>query len=226
MTTIQQRKMTTQKERHEERITNILQGIARSPYKHTPIFNSEDQCTCDSSDVDVCAQCRPVLVRYADPFKTMVHQGTALKKRKRTNPNPKRSGSIPYRDVKQQNEWLQSNVFDSMGNYLYYCACICAAFGISKQRLARQRKIKRQQSQHPIVEMFKAQVEDELLGKYVIMPDSEELSFKTWWHSLPESTGYCEIATCRTWKCWQTIQFSKKACTRGLPCICGCKLRG
>ena len=136
--------------------------------------------------LNVCAQCRPILVRYADTFKTMVHQGNALKKRKRTNPNPKRSGSIPYRDVKQQNEWLQSNVFDSMGNYLYCCACICAAFSISKQRLARQRKIKRQQSQHPIVEMSKAQVEEKSLGKYVIMPDSEESSFKTWWQSLPE----------------------------------------
>ena len=36
--------------------------------------------------------------------------------------------------------------------------------------------------------MPKGQVEDKLLGKNVIMPDSEELSLKTWWHSLPEST--------------------------------------
>jgi hypothetical protein len=107
MTTTQRRKMTTRKERHEERITNFLEGRARSPYKHTPVLNPVDQCACDSSDVDVCAQCRPILVRYADPFKTMVQQGTALKKRKCTNPNPKRSGSIPYRDIKQQNEWLQ-----------------------------------------------------------------------------------------------------------------------
>ena len=36
--------------------------------------------------------------------------------------------------------------------------------------------------------MSKGQVEDKSLGKNVIMPDSEELSLKTWWHSLPEST--------------------------------------
>ena len=36
--------------------------------------------------------------------------------------------------------------------------------------------------------MSKGQVEDKSLGEYVIMPDSEELSFKTWWRSLPEST--------------------------------------
>ena len=187
MATTRQRKMTTRKERHEVRIANFLEGRARSPYKHTPTFDPVELCsTCDSSDV--CAQCRPILSRYADPFKTMVHQGTALKKRKSINPNPKRTGSIPYRDVKQQNEWLQSNVFDTMGNYLYCCACICTSLGISKRRLAHQRKIKQQQSQHPIVEMSKAQVEDESLGKYVIMPDSEESSFKTWWRSLPEST--------------------------------------
>ena len=62
------------------------------------------------------------------------------------------------------------------------------AGGLSKRRLAHQRRIKRQQSQHPIVEMSKGQVEDESLGKYVIMPDSEKSSFKTWWCSLPEST--------------------------------------
>jgi hypothetical protein len=36
--------------------------------------------------------------------------------------------------------------------------------------------------------MFKAQVENELLGRYVLMPDSEVSSFKTWWRSFPEST--------------------------------------
>ena len=34
--------------------------------------------------------------------------------------------------------------------------------------------------------MSKARVEDESLGKYVLMPNSEESSFKSWWLSLPE----------------------------------------
>ena len=34
--------------------------------------------------------------------------------------------------------------------------------------------------------MSKGQVEDKSLGEYVIMPDSEESSFKTCWQSLPE----------------------------------------
>ncbi len=158
---------TTRKARREKQRKTYLEGRGRHPYILTPSLRQAltEESTTSGTSSDVCAQCRPILSRYANTFKTMVHQGTALKKRKRANPNLKRSGSIPYRDVKQQNEWLQSNVFDSMGNYLYCCTCICAAFGISKQRLARQRKIKRQQSQHPIVEMSKTQVEEKSLGK-------------------------------------------------------------
>ena len=47
-----------------------------------------------------------------------------------------------------------------MGNYLYCCACICAALKISKQRLARQRSIRCQQSKNPIVEMMKEEVDN------------------------------------------------------------------
>ena len=34
------------------------------------------------------------------------------------NPNLKRPDAILYRDLEKQNDWLRSNVFDSMGNYL------------------------------------------------------------------------------------------------------------
>ena len=64
---------------------------------------------------DVCPKCAPILLRYTKIFKSLVHQGTELKKRKKANPNPKRAG-IPYREVKRQNDWLQGNVFDAMGN--------------------------------------------------------------------------------------------------------------
>lgn len=75
-----------------------------------------------------------------------------------------------------------------MGNYLYCAACIVCALAISKQRLANQRKIKRNQSQHPIVEMSKADVEEKRLGDFVVMPPNTEISFKTCWRSLPSST--------------------------------------
>ena len=135
--------MPTRKERREQQRARYLEGRARHPYKHTPALNrslTEDSSSSASSGV--CAQCRPILSRYKATFKGMVHQGTTLKKQKCINPNPKRTNSTPYRDVKRQNEWLRSNVFDSMGNYLYCSACICAALDISKQRLARQRHMK------------------------------------------------------------------------------------
>ena len=80
-------------------------------------------------------------------------------------------------DVKQ-NEWLRQNVFDSFGNYLYCFACVCSALGVSKDRLTRQRNIKRQNSQQPIVEMKKCEVEEKRLGDYVIMPANVEASLR------------------------------------------------
>ena len=136
----------TRKERREKQRTNYLEGRARQQYTHTPSLNrslTEDSHSLDSASSGICVQFKPVLDRYADTFKSMVHRGTELKKRKHMTPNPKCTGATPYRDLKRQNEWIQCNVFDTMGNYLY-CHCICAALGISAQRLARQRNIKRQ----------------------------------------------------------------------------------
>ncbi len=135
----------------------------------------------------VCSRCNPILSRYTDVLKGLVHQGTELRKRKHVNPNPKRANAIPYWDVKRQNEWLLSNVFDSMGNYLYCQACIIAAFGISKQRWIRQRNFKWLSSQQPVVDMTKEAVEEQRLGEFVIMPAGNETAFMTWWRSLSSS---------------------------------------
>ena len=62
-----------------------------------------------------------------------------------------------------------------MGNYLYCCSCIRIAFAILRQRLANQRRIKREQSHEPIVEMKKGEVEEKRLGSYVIMPEGIEM---------------------------------------------------
>ena len=75
-----------------------------------------------------------------------------------------------------------------MGNYLYCSACVCAALGVSQKRVARQRRIKTQMYQHPVVEMTKLQVEKQRLGEYIVMPDGVEASFKLWWRSLSDST--------------------------------------
>ena len=89
-----------------------------------------------------------------------------------------------YRDVKRQNDWLRENMFDAMGNYLFCCACVRIAFGISKQRITRQRAIKRKQFKEPLQSMSKAEVEKERLGEYVVMPKDLDVSFKNWWRFL------------------------------------------
>ena len=119
--------------------------------------------------------------------KSMVHQGSALKRRKSANPHPKRGDATHYRDLVRQNEWLRSNMFDSLGNYLYCSSCIRAAFGISKQRLTRQRNIKRKENQEPTSELTKTEVEEQRLGQYVVMPARVDSSFKDWWEPLEPS---------------------------------------
>lgn len=129
----------TRKERRERQRINYFEGRARRPYRHTPFleWSLTEDSEASSSD-GICPQCRPILSCYSQTFGEMVHTGTELK-RKKVNTSPKHVNSIPYRDVKQQNEWIRSNIFDSMGNYLYSCACLCAALKISKQAVSSER---------------------------------------------------------------------------------------
>ncbi len=53
--------------------------------------------------------------------------------------------------------------------------------------MARQRQIKRLQSQQPLSQMTKTDVEEKRLAEYVVMPDGTETSFKTWWKTITPS---------------------------------------
>ena len=97
---------------------------------------------------DVCKCCAPVLQKYSDVFKGMKMQGTELKKRKKINPHPKKPHFDHY--LKKQNDWLRSNVFDTMGNYLFCCKCVHTALGVSYKRLAHQRSVKRAEYSEPL----------------------------------------------------------------------------
>lgn len=79
-------------------------------------------------------------------------------------------------------------MFDCLGNYLYCQACILKAFAISKQRLARLRKAKRDSSQEPVVEMTKQEVEGRRLGDFVVMPPHHDTAFSQWWKGISAST--------------------------------------
>lgn len=175
----------TRKDRRSARKEVYLDGRARNPHSHTRVLRrSLEEASSSSADTSVCPQCAPVLSRYSDTFKGLVHQGSDLKRKKAVNPHPKRVDLTHYRDIVKQNDWLRQNVFDSLGNYLYCCTCICAAFGVSKDRLTRQRNVKRKQSQDPLVDMPKSEVEEKRLGDFVVMPPNVEASYKTWWRGL------------------------------------------
>jgi len=117
----------------------------------------------------------------------MVHQGSELKHKKCINPVPKEDDAIPYRDIVRQNEWIHQNCFDSLGNYLYCAACVRSTLGVSSDCLAKQCNIKRQQSQAPVVDMTKNEVEQKRLSDYVVMPGTVETAFNKWWKSLESS---------------------------------------
>ena len=51
------------------------------------------------------------------------------------------------------------------------------AFGISRQRLARLRNVKREMSQHPVVDMTKEEAEEQRLRDFVIMPAGTVTAF-------------------------------------------------
>ena len=186
---------TTRKERRQEQQANYVAGRGARPYSHSPSLNrsfikdpapgpSSERSTQESK---VCPRCVIVLSRWQDTFKGFIQQGSELKKRKSINPYPKRSDIPPYRDLNAQNEWLRNNVFDPMGNYLFCAQCICAAFHISPQRIARQRSIKRKQFQEPTKELSKAAIEEQRLGQYVVMPSGCTTNFTQWWRSLDSS---------------------------------------
>ena len=143
----------------------------------------------DSRDSDVCCKCYPVLSRYKETFQGLVHQGSELKRRKHTNPYPKRSDMQHYRDMNAQNAWLRNHMFDGLGNYLFCARCIRATFRVSPQRLSRQRAVKRAQSESPTRELTKTEVEQQNLGAYVLMPQGCDQSFMKWWRSLPPTTN-------------------------------------
>ena len=93
---------TTRKERAGKQRERYLAGEARHPYRHAPSLNSALSEAGGSgsgshfSGTGVCARCKPVLCRYVDTFKGLVHQGSELKKRKHINPHPKNTDRIHY----------------------------------------------------------------------------------------------------------------------------------
>lgn len=174
-----------------------LSGKGRSSYTHAPTLISSLEEDAEQpgpsgakpssgASLGVCAKCKPILPHYTSTFKGLIHQGSELKGRKRLNPHPKCPNTIHYRDLKRQNDWIRENLFDPMGNYLFYSPCVRASLGVSRQRLG-QRNIKRKMSKEPLRTTTKTEVEEARVSEYVVMPASLEIAFKEWWLSLQSS---------------------------------------
>ena len=110
--------------RKEKQRQNYLDGVARRPHSHSRTLRRSLEgaaAASSASTSSICPQCYPVLARYISVFKSMQHSGTELKKRKRSNSYPKKQDTEfqHHRDITKQNEWLRSNVFDSLGNHTH-----------------------------------------------------------------------------------------------------------
>ena len=113
----------TCKERRMAKRINYLDGKARKPHKHTPVLKrsleeasrnssfNESPSRQYTSMAKICLQCKPVLSRYADMFKGIVHQGSELK---RKIAHPTKFDTTHYRDLVSQNEWLRKNMFEPL----------------------------------------------------------------------------------------------------------------
>ena len=137
-----------------------------------------------TSRVSLCPICPSVLIRLQNAFEASGRHGKELFRRKSCHKNPKKTGVKQHRNLKEQNAWIKSNLFDSQGNYSYCRACILAFFDISKQRLSNLRSIKRKEVHSPVSHMTKGDVCDKKLVDCVIMPQEETRSFKQWWDSV------------------------------------------
>ena len=112
--------------RHAYSIRNdILSGMAKSPATNRTATNDS-----------VCSSCAS-LRDLRDIFNSFVHTGSDLRRRKAIYSKPT---GVAYRDVKKQNHFLRKTVFHARGNYVYHRNCVCKAFGVGTQRLARLRK--------------------------------------------------------------------------------------
>ena len=165
----------TRKHRRRVKKSNYLQGKCRKVYKLNKGLNKSLQ---DSpvSISGVCTSCSPSLQQISDGFKELKHRGSELKKRKSSLPTTKQPDREHYRNVSLQNEWIRGNLCDAMGNYLFCHTRIVKALHISPQHLSRQRKVKRNQFQKPVVRMTKDEVDKEKLNSFVQMPKCIETS--------------------------------------------------
>lgn len=109
-----------------------------------------------------------------------MHTGPALRKRKAIYPKP---GLASYRDVKRQNEFLLKTMFNEKGNYLYHRDCICAAYGVGTQQLARLGKALQDQALDPVEHLPRQTVIQRQRQSDIVLPPDCVQTGQNWLES-------------------------------------------
>ena len=156
----------TRDERRKERSNNYLGGKARKAFFRTLQSNVKKPQKHRAHCWTIYAQNAYLFFLGLQICSWSLLTGSNLKRVKHINPSPIHPDGKHYRDIKCQNEWLQQNIFDVMGNYLFYCSGVRSAFHISKQTRAQQRNVQRQASATPLIDRKKSDAEQQRLPVY------------------------------------------------------------
>ena len=125
-----------------------------------------------------------MLVTLVPAFQAAGMHGPSLHNRHLSHSTPKKARTRQHRNIKGENEWLLSNVFDSQGNYKFCHSCLLVWLDVHEGRLARLRKVKQQQHMQPLQQMTKGEVDASKLQQYTVMPEDVQVSLGQWWATL------------------------------------------
>ena len=185
--------LSCRRQKRQRKAERYLGGQARAAYKQhdgdlSQSFSDDAQLPCEEPlpkrRRGECSACHYHLQKLGKAFNDIGRHGKERSKRCKGYPDPKKSNTRKYRNVRAENAWIRENLFDAHGNYRYCHYCILAYINVHSERLAKQRKIKQKQAQEPVREMKKVDVENERLMDYVLMPEGPCESFHAWWKKL------------------------------------------
>ena len=176
--------------RRKQRASNYLKGAARAPFRSHTLDKSVSPLAATSSTptqqtrLAACSVCAPVLYSLVPAFQAASMHGPSLHNRHSSHPAPKKARTSQHRNVKDKNNWILANLFDSQGNYKFCYKCILVWIDVHKGRLARLRKVKQQQQLLPLQDMTKQKVDDCKLYQHVVIPEETQVPLTKWWATL------------------------------------------
>lgn len=155
----------SRKRKHADACSTHLKGKSRKVHQLRRDIQHGLREAQTGDSATSCLTCKPVLEQIKPIFQSFVRTDIELRHSTRVLPNPRKPNKLHYRNLVAQNEWIQSNLFDAVGNYRYCQSCINSVLQVGTQRLSHQRTIKRRQVLLPLVDMTKSNVNKQALGE-------------------------------------------------------------